>query len=57
MGRKPIGKTPSTGFRMSAEQRRKVDEYAKKKSISYSDALRELIDMGLAAAESGDNEK
>jgi hypothetical protein len=54
MGRKPTGKAPTTSFRITDAQRRKVEEYAKKKGISYGAALRELIDMGLIAAESDD---
>ena len=52
MGRKPTGKTPVTNFRLPPEKRRQVEEYAKKRGISYSDALRELIDIGLLNADS-----
>jgi hypothetical protein len=51
MGRKPTGKTPVTNFRLPPEKRRQVVEYAKKRGVSYSDALRELIDIGLLHAD------
>lgn len=54
MGRKPTGKTPVTNFRLPPEKRRQVEAYAKKRGLSYSDALRELIDIGLMNADPED---
>jgi hypothetical protein len=55
MGRKPTGKTPISAARLRPDQRKQVEEYAKKKGMSFSDALRELIDIGLLHADSNDD--
>jgi hypothetical protein len=51
MGRKPTGKTPRVGMRLTPEKRREIEEWAARQpdTPSFSEALRRLVDLGLLA--------
>lgn len=51
MGRKPIGKTPRVGMRLSPAKRHEVEEWAAAQpdKPTLSEALRRLVDRGLSS--------
>jgi hypothetical protein len=51
MGRPPTGKTPMVGFRLEPEIRRRVELWAKKHGLKFSDAARQLLEIGLDHAD------
>jgi hypothetical protein len=56
MGRKPTGKTPRVGMRLTPEKRREIEEWAARQpdKPSFSEALRRLIDLGLLSGSEED---
>jgi hypothetical protein len=57
MGRPPTGKTPMIGLRLPLEVRKRIEAWAEQKGLSFSDAVRQLLDIGLEhAPNSTDNE-
>ena len=48
IGRPATGKTPMIGLRLELEARREVEAWAKRRGLTFSAAVRQLIAMGLA---------
>ena len=52
-GRKPTGKTPLVALRLSPAVTARLDAWATRNGLSRSDAIREMIEMGLSQQPSG----
>lgn len=52
-GRKPTGKTPLIALRLDVPTTARLDAWAARKGLSRSDAIRDMIDMGLSQQPSG----
>lgn len=52
-GPKPTGKTPIIALRLSPALTTRLDSWAKRKGLSRSDAIRDMIEAGLGQQPSG----